>query len=179
MNPIRGSASQRRWEERRRKWALRAERCPALKYIHQERLEVNERGLEHLCMYCEANPVKTRGGDICADRECMTRWNSDYAKGRREHERAQKRKEPQPDRTCACGCGATFAFDWTKPDRKYVEPRHGRKVWKSSNPEKVRAQRARRNAKKRAARAALPKALPFVFGNRGSSRKALRAFWRD
>lgn len=153
--------------------AARVERSPALKYIHIERQEVNARGLSHLCMYCEVNRTMAPGGWICRDRECLTRWNSDYAKGRREYARMQRDRVPQPPVACACGCGATFAFDWSRTNRRYLTRQHNVAHWKKLNAARVEEQRRRHNEKKRAVRAF--KALPFRFG--GSSRKALSAFW--
>ena len=101
--------------------ASRAERHPAMKYIHEERMEVNARGLAHLCMYCEVNPVKTPGGDICTDRECMTRWNSDYARGRRDVMRVAKAR-----RSGVCACPCRRAFTTTSHKRRFFSIKCGR-----------------------------------------------------
>jgi hypothetical protein len=138
--------------------ATRLQRHPAMKYIHMERMDVNARGLAHLCMYCEANPVKTPGGDTCSDRECLTRWNSDYAKGRREIERQKKPAKILAPKTCECPCKREFTPGPTSPPhRKYFSMRCERRVQKA----KVRM---REQAEKHARRTGAKRGTAVLFG---------------
>lgn len=127
--------------------ATRVERKPAMKYIHEVRAEVNARGLAHLCMYCEANPVKTPGGDTCTDRECLTLWNSDYARGRREYARQTRAAREPVRRQCECPCRR--AFSTNAPSRRWFSAECRNKA----------------NRKKRAASTGRQRAPGILFGS--------------